>query len=86
MKSFEQKVTECTNWSQLLRVALTADAANEPGQKGIYYSGWRFCSAQRLNLNLKAVRDGEAPLNSITRNYGLRDKVLSLQNTEKRAI
>lgn len=77
------RVAKCTTWAQLFRAALSADEANEPNQRGVYYSGWRFCSADALNLKLKQVRDGKAPLNTITRNHGLREKAAELLAAKK---
>lgn len=77
MSRLADKVAQCSSWKQLFHAALAADEANELNKKGIYYSNLRFCSADKLNTLLHQVRDG-APLNTITRQYGLRQKVQEL--------
>ena len=81
MIGFDEKVSNCISWKQLFHVALAANEANEPSVKGIYYSCLRFCSANRLNSLLHDVRNGDRPLHHITRNYGLRKKVIELMVT-----
>jgi len=77
MTRLADKVMRCSTWKQLHHAVLAADEANEPNAKGVYYSGYRFCSAERLNRKIHEVRGG-APVSIITRNHGLRDKVVEL--------
>ena len=83
MTRLEEKVERCSTWKQLFHAVLTADEANEPRQKGIYYSNYRFCSAELLHQRLHRVRNGGAPINTITRNHGLREKVSMLLSLSK---
>jgi hypothetical protein len=77
MTRLADNVALCKTWKQLHHAALTADEANEPRDKGVYYSGLRFCSAERLNSRIHDVRAGGS-INRITRNHGLRAKVVEL--------
>ena len=77
MTRLSEKVKTCSTWKQLHHAALAADEANEPYEKGVYYSNYRFCSGEMLNERIHAVRNG-APVNIITRNHGLREKVQEL--------
>lgn len=77
MTRLADKIVQCKTWKQLHHAALSADEANEPIEKGIYYSGLRFCSAERLNSRIHDVRAGGS-VNRITRNHGLRAKVIEL--------
>lgn len=80
MSRLQQKVEKCTTWKQLFHAALAADEANEPNNKGVYTSRWRFISAEELNAILHQVRDGMAPIWHVTRNHGLRAKAQELLN------
>lgn len=77
MPHFAERVAQCSTWKQLHHVALSADVANHPYERGVYFSNWRFCSAELLNQKIHAVRQG-ASIREVTRNYGLRAKVIEL--------
>jgi hypothetical protein len=77
MSRLADKVEKCTTWKQLHHAALSADEANEPLSKGVYYSGLRFCSASQRNSKIHDVRNGGA-ITQITRGFGLRKKVQEL--------